>query len=160
MSEKIVTIGKQQTEIAVERDGATLRAGEHVLEIVAIRDEEIEVLVAGRLHIVPFVVDGATISFSFDGEIYFAEVAEKGARVRARHRDHSTSAPMPGQVLKILVRAGDVVRKGTPLLILEAMKMEHPILAGRDGTISAVNCSEGELVQPGIELVTMEDNPA
>ena len=63
---------------------------------------------------------------------------------------------MPGVVLKILVKQGDVVAKGAPLLILEAMKMEHQIIAPREGAIAAVNCSEGEMVQPGIDLVTLE----
>ncbi len=66
------------------------------------------------------------------------------------------AAPMPGVVLKILVRQGDVVKKGTPLVVLEAMKMEHQIIATHDGTITAVNCREGELVQPGVDLVTLE----
>jgi 3-methylcrotonyl-CoA carboxylase alpha subunit len=65
------------------------------------------------------------------------------------------SAPMPGAVLKILVSAGDVVKKGQPLLILEAMKMEHVIAAPHDGRVSAVNCSEGELVQPGVDLIEL-----
>jgi biotin carboxyl carrier protein len=63
---------------------------------------------------------------------------------------------MPGAVLKILVKPGDVVKRGTPLVILEAMKMEHPIVAPRDGTVVSVNCREGELVQPGLELVTIQ----
>jgi biotin carboxyl carrier protein len=54
-----------------------------------------------------------------------------------------------------LVSAGDVVTKGQPLLILEAMKMEHVIAAPLDGRVSAVNCSEGELVQPGIDLIEL-----
>ncbi len=65
------------------------------------------------------------------------------------------SAPMPGLVLKILVREGDVVSKGAPLLVLEAMKMEHQIVAPYDATVSAVNCTEGELVQPGLDLVEL-----
>ena len=63
---------------------------------------------------------------------------------------------MPGAVLKILVTPGAVVKRGMPLVILEAMKMEHPITAPRDGTVVSVNCKEGELVQPGIELVTLK----
>lgn len=157
MTDKIVTIGSQQSEIELERDGSTIRVGEHELEILAMRADEMEVRIAGRLYVVPYVVQGSTVSFAFDGDIWFADVSDKGARARARHRDHSTAAPMPGQVLKILVRPGDVVTKGAPLLILEAMKMEHTIIAPRDGTIAAVNCTEGELVQPGVELVTLND---
>lgn len=159
VSDKIVTIQGRQTEVELERDGATWRAGEHTIDILAMRSDEMEVRVDGREYIVPFAVEGTTVSFAFDGEIYFADVADKGARAKARHRDHSMGAPMPGLVLKILVRPGDVVSKGAPLVILEAMKMEHQIVAPRDGTIAAVNCREGELVQPGVELISMNDEP-
>ena len=145
---KIVTIGGQQTEVDPR---------EHGIEIVAVRADEMDLRIDDKLHVVPYAVQGSTISFSFDGEIYFADVAEKGVRAKARHRDASMSAPMPGLVLKILVRPGDVVAKGVPLLILEAMKMEHQIVAPRDGEIAAVNCREGELVQSGLELVTLRE---
>ena len=154
---KIVTIGDTQHELALERDGSSLRAGEESIEIVEVRADELEARVDGRTYVIPYILQGTSVSFLFDGEVYVAEVTDKGARSKARHRDHSMSAPMPGMVLKILVRQGDVVAKGTPLLILEAMKMEHQIVAPRDGTIAAVNCSEGELVQPGVELVTLEE---
>jgi 3-methylcrotonyl-CoA carboxylase alpha subunit len=126
-----------------------------MIELLSIDGDEAEIRVDGRTHIVPFVIQGSTVNFAFDGEIYFIEIEEKG-RARARHKDHSTEAPMPGVVLRILVREGDVVAKGAPLLILEAMKMEHQITAGHDATVLAVNCREGELVQPGVELVTLE----
>ncbi len=127
-----------------------------MIELVTINAEEAEIRVDGRTHFVPYVIQGSTVNFAFDGEIYFIEIEEKG-RSRAKHKskDHSTEAPMPGVVLRILVKEGDVVVKGAPLLILEAMKMEHQISAGKDATVVAVNCKEGELVQPGIELVTL-----
>jgi 3-methylcrotonyl-CoA carboxylase alpha subunit len=143
---KIVTIGAQQTEVDPREAG---------VEIVNVRADDMDLRVNGKLHVVPYAIQGSTISFSFEGEIYFADVADKGVRAKARHRDASMSAPMPGLVLKILVQAGDVVAKGAPLLILEAMKMEHQITAPRDGEIAAVQCREGELVQGGVELVTM-----
>ena len=145
---KIVTIGGRQTEVD---------SREHGIEIVAVRDGEIDLRVGECLHVVPYAVQGSTVSFSFDGEIYFADVADKGVRAKARHRDASMSAPMPGLVLKILVREGDVVAKGAALLILEAMKMEHQIVAPRDGVIAAVNCREGDLVQSGVELVALKE---
>ena len=156
MSDKIITIGAQQTEVELERDGSTLRSGEHVIDVIAMRGDEMEVRIDGKTHVIPYVMQGSTVSFAFEGEIFFADVSDKGARAKARHREQSTAAPMPGLVLKILVKQGDVVAKGAPLLILEAMKMEHQITAPKDGKVIAVNCTEGELVQPGVELVTME----
>jgi 3-methylcrotonyl-CoA carboxylase alpha subunit len=156
MSEKTVTIAEQQTELRLEREGHGFRSGAHRIEILGIGAEEIEVILDGRRMLVPYVADGTKISFALDGELWSAEVADKGAQVHARHRDHSMEAPMPGVITKILVAPGDVVKKGAPLLVLEAMKMEHQIAAPHDGTIAAIHCREGELVQPGVELVTVE----
>jgi len=121
------------------------------IEVVAVRGNEAELRIDGRTAVVPFVVQGTEVWFALDGEIWTIDVADQ--RPRARHRDHSLSAPMPGIVLKILVKQGDHVSKGAPLLILEAMKMEHQVVAPRDGTVAAINCAEGELVQPGVDLV-------
>jgi 3-methylcrotonyl-CoA carboxylase alpha subunit len=153
MSEKVVNINGSQHELNVERDGSRVRAGDLELEVRRLSDHEAEIRIGGRSWVVPYVIEGTRVSFSFDGEIYTADVTDKGARTRARHRDHSMSAPMPGLVLKILAKQGDVVTKGAPLIVLEAMKMEHLIVATHDGTVSAVNCREGEMVQPGVDLI-------
>ena len=62
------------------------------------------------------------------------------------------SAPMPATVLSIVAREGSQVAAGDVVLVLEAMKMELPIRAPHAGTVKAVRCSEGELVQPGVPL--------
>ena len=68
----------------------------------------------------------------------------------------SLSAPMPGKVTKVHVEPGAKVKKGAPLLVLEAMKMEHTLAAPSDGTVSALRCAEGDQVEEGIELVAFE----
>jgi 3-methylcrotonyl-CoA carboxylase alpha subunit len=156
VNEKVVTIGGTQSPVRLERDGSTIRSGEQVIELQRASRSELEILVDGRTYLVPYVVDGSTISFAFNGDLWFADVVDQGARAKARHRDHSTAAPMPGVVLKLLVRQGDHVGRGAPLIILEAVKMEHQIVAPREATIAGVHCREGELVQPGVELVTFE----
>ncbi|MEO8258711.1 MAG: biotin carboxylase N-terminal domain-containing protein [Acidobacteriota bacterium] len=66
------------------------------------------------------------------------------------------SAPMPATVIRVLVTPGSQVRKGDVLVLLEAMKMELPIRALSDGTVTVVHCRDGELVQADQILVEAE----
>ena len=68
----------------------------------------------------------------------------------------SLAAPMPGRVIAQLVAAGSTVAKGAPLLILEAMKMEHTICAPADGTVRGFRVAVGEQVREGWELIEFE----
>jgi 3-methylcrotonyl-CoA carboxylase alpha subunit len=65
------------------------------------------------------------------------------------------TAPMPGRVIRLLVETGSKVRRGEPLLIIEAMKMEHTIVAPADGIVAAVGCAVGDLVEEGAALVAL-----
>jgi 3-methylcrotonyl-CoA carboxylase alpha subunit len=65
------------------------------------------------------------------------------------------SAPMPGRVVQLLVAPGDAVRQGQPLIVIEAMKMEHTIAAPRDGTVETVRYVVGDLVEEGAELIAL-----
>ena len=67
---------------------------------------------------------------------------------------NAVKAPMPGNILKVLVKAGDSVKKGTLLCVLEAMKMENEILAPADGTIDTVAVTPGSTVATDAVLVT------
>ena len=71
--------------------------------------------------------------------------------------DGGLDAPMPGVVTKLLVAVGDVVKKGQPLVAVEAMKMEHLVRAPRDGTVKAVRARLGEMVAGGVPLVDLEN---
>ena len=73
-----------------------------------------------------------------------------------RPSESNYKSPMPGKVLKILVQAGDKVKKGGPLLILEAMKMEYTLQVQGDGMVKKVHCVEGEQVAAEALLLEME----
>ena len=67
----------------------------------------------------------------------------------------TVSAPMPGKVLSINVKAGDAVKSGDVLLILEAMKMQNEIMAPADGTVSDVRVSAGQTVATGDVMIVL-----
>lgn len=65
------------------------------------------------------------------------------------------TSPMPGTILAVNVAAGDTVKRGQVLMILEAMKMENEISAPQDGTVASVNVRKGDVVNSGDLLCTM-----
>jgi biotin carboxyl carrier protein len=65
-------------------------------------------------------------------------------------------APMPGKVVRVLVAAGQAVRARQPLVVVEAMKMENELRAGRDGTVVDVHAREGMSVDAGALLVVIQ----
>jgi 3-methylcrotonyl-CoA carboxylase alpha subunit len=68
----------------------------------------------------------------------------------------SVRSPLPGKIIDLRVKTGDTVSKGQPLLVLEAMKMEHTLVAPADGKVKAVRYAAGEQVAEGAELVEFE----
>jgi acetyl/propionyl-CoA carboxylase alpha subunit len=69
----------------------------------------------------------------------------------------SLVAPMPGAVVRVLVEVGAAVTKGEPILVLEAMKMEHTVASPADGTVSEVRVTAGQQVDAGSVLAVVED---
>jgi biotin carboxyl carrier protein len=71
-------------------------------------------------------------------------------------RSVNVAAPMPGRVVKVLVKSGDIVAARQPLVIIEAMKMENELRAPRAGTVADVRVSEGQSVEAHAVLVILE----
>ena len=63
---------------------------------------------------------------------------------------------MPGKVVRVLVHTGDVVRVHQPLVVVEAMKMENELRAGRSGRVAAIHVQEGASVEAGALVVVIE----
>lgn len=80
--------------------------------------------------------------------------APKAAPVAAAGGD-AVKAPMPGTILDVKVKVGDVVKAGQAVCVLEAMKMENEIPAGKDGKIVSVLVQKGTAVEVGTPLVTI-----
>jgi biotin carboxyl carrier protein len=99
--------------------------------------------------------------FKIDGEIKEASVLNQldlliekmGLNNAQSKRLTSLKAPMPGLVTGIKIETGQEVEKGTPLIILEAMKMENVIIAPHHAIIKAVNVSIGQAVEKGSVLI-------
>lgn len=69
---------------------------------------------------------------------------------------YQIKAPLPGTIMSIAVKVGDVVKASDTVVILEAMKMENSIHAGQDGKVASINCNVGDAVLEGNVLITLE----
>ena len=85
---------------------------------------------------------------------------ESGAKVIAKPAatgsGHQVKAPLPGTVLSVAVKVGDTVKASDTVLVLEAVKMENAIHAGRDGKVASISVSPGDAVLEGALLITLE----
>ncbi len=91
-------------------------------------------------------------------------VALNGRRGRGRQDDGAPAgsgpqrivAPMPGKIVRVLVRSGEAVHARQPLVVVEAMKMENELRADRDGTVAEIHAQEGTSVDAGVLLVVIK----
>lgn len=90
-----------------------------------------------------------------NGKEGVASLSGKKMKKSGAHSGGLTS-PMPGKIFKVLKDQGSEVKKGEPILILEAMKMEHSIRSDKDGKVKKINYKVGELVQGGVTLAEVE----
>ena len=65
------------------------------------------------------------------------------------------NAPMPGKILSVKVSAGQAVKKGDAVVIIEAMKMEIPVVAPEDGTVASIDVAVGDAIDSGAVLATL-----
>ena len=146
----------QEHAVEVGADGAVNAGGLTLSTSVA---PDGSVLVQGPTTALAWTaVVGDTRWVFVDGEVFTFDVARAAANRRKPPTHHAAlTAPMPATVRTLLVNGGDEVRAGDVLIVLEAMKMELPVRAPADGRVAEINCREGDLVQPGVTLIELDD---
>ncbi|WP_312364450.1 acetyl/propionyl/methylcrotonyl-CoA carboxylase subunit alpha [Ensifer sp.] len=145
------------------RDQFAVRAGDSTLPVLVLDrlDDGARVEIAGEQRVFRFLREGETITLFVGGETFVLRLPDALAMA---HSDEAAqdelTAPMPGIVKLIHVSAGDVVTKGQPLAVMEAMKMEMTLAASRDGVVETVLIAPGEQVSAGAILVVLKPEGA
>jgi biotin carboxyl carrier protein len=157
---------------------------EETLEVRQTAPGIYEVKLRGMVHVVDaFKHDYGTLSLIVDTASYTAMLDRRDAHVRVRVKDsvypieildekklrmrratgrftiegrQTLTAPMPGRVVRVLVNAGDQVREGQGLVVVEAMKMENEMRSPKDGKVVEVFVSEGQAVEGNAKLCVVE----
>ncbi|MFL6570888.1 MAG: acetyl-CoA carboxylase biotin carboxyl carrier protein subunit, partial [Burkholderiales bacterium] len=144
-----VHFGEQGLRIAVH-------GKEHAFAGTPLEDGALSIRLDGRMYRARALRDGYDWHVFAGGDYRRLTLRLGLPGEDAEGRSGSLAAPMPGRVVQVMSRPGETVKKGQPLLILEAMKMEHTITAPADGVVKEIHFAAGEQVLEGAELVTMQ----
>ena len=138
-------------EIDAKRDGSSFS-----LEGMKIHTgEELWLEINGRKQKAVATKVGDVWWVHVNGHTMQFEVIEPGAS--SADDEGGLSAPMPGKILEVHVSVGQSVKSGDVLMVMEAMKMEHKIVAGSDGVVEGIHFAEGDQVPQGAELLSLRE---
>jgi biotin carboxyl carrier protein len=155
-----VTVTREGDGFAVMLDGITkhvdvVRIDRHTLSLIVDTVCPIDVTIApdtaaGEMTV---HVGGMPVAASVNGRRRWGKKTDAGESASAPQR---LAAPMPGKVVRVLVRVGDEVQPRQPVVVVEAMKMENELRASRAGTVAEVHVREGASVDAGAPLVVIQ----
>ena len=143
---------------AVTLDGHTFE-----LESLVLPHGAVSMIVEGQSFSVEFDEKGDEVGVLLRGQLTRFDVAdERKLRLRAATAGFAVegrqtiTAPMPGKIVKIFVKVGDVVTEGQGVVVVEAMKMENELKSPKAGTVTQIITKEGATVENGAPLVVVE----
>lgn len=167
MAKLYVTVNTKEEAIVLERTSPSAPwtpAGENAADLVRTGPSTFSLVRNGRSHRVLVLKEdkeNGTVRLRIGAHTYTVQLQDDRSRLmqtlgldKAATKVKEIKAPMPGMVLNILVKPGDVVKKNDPILVLEAMKMENMIKAPGDATVSAIHAEKGKAVEKGQLLVS------
>jgi len=153
-------LGDAVQNVRLDSAGAAMRVtfGERVYTVTVLhsRAGEVTFRVDGVTHTAFVASDGSTHFVAIDGDVFDLQKPEtRRTRRKQHHGEDNLTASMPGQITKVLVNEGEVVQRGQPLIVLEAMKMEIKITAPHDGRVARVLITPEQVVDRGQALIEL-----
>ncbi|MEX0944795.1 MAG: biotin/lipoyl-containing protein [Balneolaceae bacterium] len=151
--------------IDFENGKATLDGREVSFQIESENNDRILLRLGTKLYnIANSMVDGDQVTFSLNGKSVETSVKDEqqilleklGFSSQSVASEGIVKAPMPGKILEILVREGDEIQSGEPLLVLEAMKMENELKSVISGVVSLLHVHEGDNVEKNQTLLDIK----
>jgi 3-methylcrotonyl-CoA carboxylase alpha subunit len=148
-------------QVEYDGDGFHLRYGSHAVNAhgTLAADGQLRAEIDGQRITATAVRDNGRLHLFVDGRVHQFLHIDPLAYAAQDSNEHGggLQSPMPGKVVALLVEPGSRVDKGTPLLVLEAMKMEHTVSAPATGTVNAFLYAVGDQVKEGAALVDFEE---
>jgi biotin carboxyl carrier protein len=155
-------------ELSVERlnDGryaVTLNGKRHEIDALMLAHGAVSMLIDGESHSVEFEERNDLVSVLLETQVNQIDIVdERRARLREATKAFSAegkqqiTAPMPGKIVKVLVKLGEAVKEGQGLVVIEAMKMENELKSPKAGKVVELTAKEGTAVENGAKLAAVE----
>lgn len=120
--------------------------------------KKVDVEVNGQRFYGAVARSGSVTWYSLGGEVWTVEAESRSSRGAKGGSGNANqiSAPMPGKIIKTLLKSGDRVRAGDTVVVMEAMKMEYTLKAAADGVIEKISCEVGQQVALGTVLAQLK----
>ena len=169
MSLEIVCGKRKETIEILERNGnkITILLGktEYELDVLKTSSTQYSILQNGKSHDISVVQDKDHKNYivDTDTQTHYIEIVDAESRFKKMKQkasgedgDGSIISPMPGKIVKVVVKKGDKVKIGEPIVIISAMKMENEFKATVNGVVEKVHVKEGDIVDGGKTLVVIK----
>ena len=132
-----------------------VNGNQYDVEVEEVRDGSVPVYTPVAATVVSAPAPAAPVTAQAPAAAPAAPAAEQKPVSSGAEGSVKVTAPMPGTILKVVAKPGDPVKRGTVLVILEAMKMENEIVAPSDGVVASINVTRGASVNAGDLLASL-----
>jgi biotin carboxyl carrier protein len=157
---------EHRLDVRQDREGLRVRLNDRevLVDLLRVDSALYSLIIAGRSYEIDVLEAEEALMVLVNGQPFRIEIQdEQQKRLRAaagkgadKAAKRSVSAPMPGKVVKLLVKPGDTVKPGDGVIVVEAMKMENELKASAPGTVKEIRVQEGKAVAGGEVLVVIE----